>query len=151
MNKKSMEDEALRLLIVDDEEAARYGMRRALGGGGYEIAEAGSVEAARTQLGSFHPDLLLLDVNLPGESGLDFLPELQRGGEDRPLVIMITAHGSERMAVEAIKGARMIISPSRLMSMTCGSRSRTRLRRCVCVAKINGCASASNSKANEVG
>ncbi|MBA3439393.1 MAG: sigma-54-dependent Fis family transcriptional regulator, partial [Pyrinomonadaceae bacterium] len=104
MNTKKVEDEALRLLIVDDEEAARYGMRRALGGVGYEIAEAGSIEAARTQLGSFRPDLLLLDVNLPGESGLDFLSELRRGGEDWPLVIMITAHGSERMAVEAIKG-----------------------------------------------
>ena len=93
MNRKKMEDEALRLLIVDDEEAARYGMRRALGGFGYEIAEAASVEAARVQLSSFRPDLLLLDVNLPGESGLNFLSELQRGGEDQPLVIMIMAHG----------------------------------------------------------
>jgi CheY-like chemotaxis protein len=39
--------EALRLLIVDDEEAARYGMRRALTTFGYNITEAGSAEAAR--------------------------------------------------------------------------------------------------------
>jgi DNA-binding NtrC family response regulator len=91
-----------RLLIVDDEEAARYGMRRALGGFGYEIAEAESVEEARVRLTEQRPDLLLLDVNLPGTSGLEFLGELQ-GIENPPLVILITAHGSERMAVEAIK------------------------------------------------
>jgi DNA-binding NtrC family response regulator len=91
-----------RLLVVDDEEAARYGMRRALGSFGYEIAEAGSVEAARSQLSAQPPDLMLLDVNLPGTSGLEFLRELQEA-ESAPLVIIITAHGSERMAVEAIK------------------------------------------------
>ncbi|HYE63962.1 MAG TPA: sigma-54 dependent transcriptional regulator, partial [Pyrinomonadaceae bacterium] len=96
-------DGALRLLIVDDEEAARYGMRRALGGFGYEIAEAESVEAARSLMAEQRPDLLLLDVNLPGMSGLDFLRELQELNAEAPLVIMITAHGSERMAVEAIK------------------------------------------------
>ena len=42
-----MENKSLRLLIVDDEEAARYGMRRALEAFGCEIAEADSAEAAR--------------------------------------------------------------------------------------------------------
>ncbi|MBD0327014.1 MAG: response regulator, partial [Pyrinomonadaceae bacterium] len=91
-----------RLLIVDDEEAARYGMRRALSGFGYEIAEAESVEAARVRMSEQRPDLLLLDVNLPGTSGLEFLSELQ-AIENPPLVVLITAHGSERMAVDAIK------------------------------------------------
>ena len=95
--------EELRLLIVDDEEAARYGMRRALGGFNYDIAEAGSVDAARSVIAEHRPDLLLLDVNLPGMSGLDFLRELQSTPEDAPLTIIITAHGSERMAVEAVK------------------------------------------------
>src|SRR5919107_4704850 len=97
------DEEKLRLLIVDDEEAARYGMRRALGGFGYEIKEAESVEAARQVMKEWRPDLLLLDVNLPGASGLEFLSELKEANGDAPLVILITAHGSERMAVEAIK------------------------------------------------
>src|SRR5256714_7147651 len=98
-----MAESGLRLLIIDDEEAARYGMLRALKGFGYEIDEAGSVEEARALMKEQQPDLLLLDVNLPGASGLEFLSELKQTDDDAPLVILITAHGSERMAVEAIK------------------------------------------------
>ena len=98
---------SLRLLIVDDEQAARYGMRRTLGSVDYEIAEAGSVEEARALMRSQDFELLLLDVNLPGVSGLEFLKELQSSSSpakgEAPLVIIITAHGSERLAVEAVK------------------------------------------------
>jgi len=98
-------------MIVDDEEAARYGMRRALSTFGYNITEAGSAEAARALLKQNDPDLLLLDVNLPGLSGLDFLRELKSANGNAPLVIIVTAHGSERMAVEAVKaGAHDYIS-----------------------------------------
>ena len=90
-------------MIVDDEEAARYGMRRALTTFGYNICEAGSAEAARALLKQHEPDLLLLDVNLPGMSGLDFLREIRSADGNGPLVIIVTAHGSERMAVEAVK------------------------------------------------
>ena len=103
MSQQKKREEEFRLLIVDDEEAARYGMRRALSGFGYEIDEAGSVAEARAQVSRKSPDLLLLDVNLPGESGLDFLRELASTPDRSPLVILITAYGSERMAVEAIK------------------------------------------------
>ena len=92
----------LRLLIVDDEAASRYGMRRALESLGYEIAEAESAEAATAVMTNANFDLLLLDVNLPGISGLDFLSQLQSEPES-PLVIIITAHGSERLAVQAVK------------------------------------------------
>jgi DNA-binding NtrC family response regulator len=82
-------------------------MRRALGTLGCGISEAASVEEARALMRSQQFDLLLLDVNLPGLSGLDFLNELQNGKngapETSPLVVIITAHGSERMAVETVK------------------------------------------------
>ena len=102
----------MRLLIVDDEEASRYGMRRALTTFGYSVSEADSAEAARILIKQQQPDLMLLDVNLPGMSGLDFLRELRESKDlsdsddlngSGPLVIIITAHGSERMAVEAVK------------------------------------------------
>jgi DNA-binding NtrC family response regulator len=101
-----VKQEKLRLLIVDDEEASRYGMRRGLTTLGYNVSEADSAEAARALLRQQPADLILLDVNLPGMNGLDFLrelhtPELANG--NAPLVIIVTAHGSERMAVEAVK------------------------------------------------
>ena len=74
-----MKQEKLRLLIVDDEEASRYGMRRALTTFGYSVSEADSAEAARILIKQQEPDLMLLDVNLPGMSGLEFLKELQDG------------------------------------------------------------------------
>lgn len=102
-----MEEKNLRLLIVDDEEAARYGIRRALETFGGEIAEAENAEVARALMRDKNFDLLLLDVNLPGISGLEFLDELQKDSQDNktegPLVIIITAHGSERLAVQAVK------------------------------------------------
>ncbi|HMJ25848.1 MAG TPA: sigma-54 dependent transcriptional regulator [Pyrinomonadaceae bacterium] len=102
-----MEKKDLRLLVVDDEEAARYGIRRALEAFGQPIAEAESAEAARALMRNQQFDLLLLDVNLPGISGLEFLNELQSETEsaktEAPLVIIITAHGSERLAVQAVK------------------------------------------------
>lgn len=102
-----MEKNSLRLLVVDDEEAARYGIRRALEAFGHEISEAESAEAARALMAGRKFDLLLLDVNLPGITGLEFLNELQTESEanktEAPLVIIITAHGSERLAVQAVK------------------------------------------------
>src|SRR5205085_1744874 len=102
-----MEEKSLRLLIVDDEEAARYGMRRALETFGGEIAEAASAESARTLMREREFDLLLLDVNLPGISGLEFLNQIQTESEtnktEAPLIVIITAHGSERLAVQAVK------------------------------------------------
>ena len=98
-----MKKQPLRLLIVDDEEAARYGMRRALSTLGYEVSEAESAEVARALMKQHPADLMLLDVNLPGVSGIEFLRELKTSDQDSPLVIIITAHGSERMVVEAVK------------------------------------------------
>ena len=92
----------LSLLIVDDEEAARYGMRKALEKVGYAIHEADSIAGAERAINQFNPDLVILDVKLGAESGLDFLPTLVVH-PSAPLVIIVTAHGSERMAVEAIK------------------------------------------------
>jgi len=89
------------LLIIDDDQTARYGMRRALESR-YRILEAEKVAAARPIVAREHPYLLLLDIEMPEESGLDFLRELKAQAES-PMVIMITAYGSEKIAVEAMK------------------------------------------------
>jgi DNA-binding NtrC family response regulator len=89
------------VLVVDDDNTARYGMRRALEDR-YRVLEAESAAAARPLLRAENPGLLLLDIEMPGESGLDFLRQV-KGQENSPAVIMITAYGSEKVAVEAMK------------------------------------------------
>jgi DNA-binding NtrC family response regulator len=89
------------VLLIDDDATARYGMRRALEGR-YKVLEAESAAAARPVLRAENPGLLLLDIEMPGENGLDFLREV-KGQENSPAVIMITAYGSEKVAVEAMK------------------------------------------------
>ena len=89
------------VLIVDDDRTARYGMRRALEVN-YQIFEAESAAGAQHVLEAENPDLLLLDIEMPEENGLDFLRALKAAGDARP-VVMITAYGSEKIAVEAMK------------------------------------------------
>src|SRR5262249_56992786 len=77
------------ILIVDDEPAARYGLRRALEAK-YRIAEADSAESARPAMETEKPDLVLLDVVLPGLDGVSFLKALREEGNDVP-VLMVSA------------------------------------------------------------
>src|SRR6202048_1441840 len=89
------------ILIVDDEPAARYGLRRALEAK-YRIAEADSAEAAREALPREQPDLVLLDVVLPGQDGLSFLRWMREQGSEVP-VLMVSALDTAKTAVEALQ------------------------------------------------
>jgi DNA-binding NtrC family response regulator len=89
------------ILIVDDEPAARYGLRRALESK-YRIAEADSAEAAREALPRERPDLVLLDVVLPGQDGISFLQWMREQGSEVP-VLMISALDTAKTAVEALQ------------------------------------------------
>jgi len=89
------------ILIVDDEPAARYGLRRALEGR-YRILEADSAAAARGSLTTDPPDLLLLDVVMPGEDGLAFLKWLRAEGHQTP-ALMVSALDTAKPAVEALQ------------------------------------------------
>jgi DNA-binding NtrC family response regulator len=88
------------VLIVDDEPASRYALRRALESR-YQIVEADSAAAARTALAE-RPDLLLLDVVLPGEDGLSFLKWVREQGHDLP-VLMVSALDTAKTAVQALQ------------------------------------------------
>src|SRR6266571_1466683 len=89
------------ILIVDDEPSARYGLRRALEAK-YRIAEADSAEAAREALPREQPDLVLLDVVLPGQDGLSFLRWMREQGSEIP-VLMVSALDTAKTAVEALQ------------------------------------------------
>lgn len=69
---------------------------------GHGVKEAEEAEGALRILESMEVDLVLLDVNLPGRSGLDLLPELRQRWP-RTEVIVMTGHGSVETAVQALK------------------------------------------------
>ena len=82
-----------RVLVVDDEPRVREVVTAYLGREGYRVTDVASVEDARAALDADAPDLVVLDVMLPAESGLDLLAELRRSG-DTP-VIMLTSRAEE--------------------------------------------------------
>ena len=89
-------------LIVEDETSLARNIKEYLEVDGYETRVCGDGETALRMLESFRPDVVVLDLRLPGMDGLTCLQELrQRARNVR--VIMLTAHGSVATAVEAIK------------------------------------------------
>ena len=98
------------ILIVDDEPAARHGLKRALEAIPCRITEAGDGVSALEEIERSSPDLVICDIRMPRLDGLELLKALA----ERPVVppiIMITAYGSEKVAVEAMKaGARDYLS-----------------------------------------
>ena len=80
----------MRVLIVDDDRAVRDALRRALMLSGYDIALAVDGNEAIAQVADTVPDAVLLDVGLPGMSGLEVCRTLRRAGNRVP-VLMLTA------------------------------------------------------------
>ena len=86
-------DDAAHLLIVDDDRRIRVLLQRYLSQEGYRVTLAGNAEEATAALKNFSFDLLVLDVMMPGESGLDFAARLRTDHSDRGRVpiLMLTA------------------------------------------------------------
>ena len=91
-----------KILIVDDEKGIREIFSLLLKERGHTVREASSGEEALTIIPLFSPDLLLLDMNLPGISGIDLLERVKREFPKTSVIIM-TAFGSIRSAVEATR------------------------------------------------
>ena len=89
-----------KILIVDDEPQIRRVLRTTLTSQGYTVAEARTGDEALEQIRSDRPDLILLDVNMPGISGLETCREI-RASSDIP-IIMLTVRGTERDKVQAL-------------------------------------------------
>ncbi len=92
----------LRVLVVDDERNLRESLAAYLAMDGMEGLPAASGEEARTLLETERVDAVVVDLRMPGMSGLDFLAALKEGGPSVPAV-MISAHGEVADAVEAMK------------------------------------------------
>ena len=89
-----------RILVVDDEPQIRRIMRTSLAGAGYEVEDAKTGEEALIKLREFRPDLVLLDINMPGMSGLETCKEIR--ADPNVAIIMLTVNNTEEAKVEAL-------------------------------------------------
>jgi two-component system, OmpR family, alkaline phosphatase synthesis response regulator PhoP len=91
-----------RILVVEDERDLALGIRANLEVEGYEVEVAGSGEAALDEISRAAPDLVILDLMLPGISGYDVLAQLRQHGND-VLVLILSARGEE---IDKVRGFR---------------------------------------------
>jgi two-component system, OmpR family, phosphate regulon response regulator OmpR len=85
------------LLVVDDDARLRELLRRYLADSGFRVTTAGDASAARANLASFDFDLLVLDVMLPGESGLELTHALRQSGDLPILLLTAMAEPEDRV------------------------------------------------------
>lgn len=111
------------LLIVDDEAAIRQLLQRKLSREGYLCREAGSAERALDLLRADSIALVILDIKMPGKSGIELLPEIRAGHPDTA-VIMATAVTEVGVAIQCLKeGADdYICKPFNLEEVSLGVR-----------------------------
>lgn len=91
-----------RILIVDDEAMVRRLLRQKLSREGYQCEEADSAEQALDRLRGNSTELVILDIKMPGKSGMELLPEIRAGYPDT-VVMMATALTDANIAIQCMK------------------------------------------------
>ena len=92
-SKDVQEHSQIVLLVVDDDSMLRRSIQRALTPLRYRVYEAGSLLEAKQRIHTCSPDILLVDLIMPGHDGFDALREL--AAFDRPIVVMSGWHGGQ--------------------------------------------------------
>jgi len=96
-----------RLLVVDDVPLFRAGLSSALKDAGFDvIAEAGTAEDAVTAAEEYQPDLILLDILMPGLSGLEVVEKIAAVAPDARVVLLTASESEEDLLVGVKAGAR---------------------------------------------
>ncbi len=101
-----------RILVADDEENVRRLLQAVLTREGYEVSVAEDGKAAVRSFQKLAPDIVLMDIRMPGFSGLDALQEMRTLRSDA-IIILMTAYATVETAVEAIRNGAFdyIIKP----------------------------------------
>lgn len=95
--------------VVDDEASVRRALGRLLKAHGYGVRTYGSVDEFLTRTGDDHPACVIVDLRMPGRTGLDLLGAVDATNGGVP-VIMITGHGDQPMVAQAMNaGARHVL------------------------------------------
>jgi len=91
-----------KILVVDDEKSVRYSFRKLFSGLPYIMFEAENYDSGMLAFSEVQPDLAIVDIEMPGKSGLELLKDLKAQNRDVP-VIMVTAYGSSDRVIKAMK------------------------------------------------
>jgi DNA-binding NtrC family response regulator len=91
-----------RILVVEDDAAARVGLQQLIRGWAFDVETAADGQQALEKIATFRPGIVLTDLVMPKMGGLDLLRRIQEQGDPITTVIL-TAQGSVETAVEAIK------------------------------------------------
>jgi CheY-like chemotaxis protein len=109
------------ILVIDDSNLARGAIRKILTPEGYEILEASSGEEGQKMLSQHAPDCILMDLLMPGISGMDILTQLNSTGSSTP-VIVITADIQDSVRSKCLElGAFAVINKHLLFETLLGT------------------------------
>ncbi len=119
-----------RILIIDDEEGIRFSLKGILEDDGHEVLEAASGELGLQAVNASCPDVLFLDIWLPGMDGLTVLDKVKEQEAQLP-VIMISGHGNIETAVKALKSGAFdfIEKPLSLEKVVASTRNALEIAR----------------------
>ena len=122
-----MTEESAHLLVVDDDTRLRELLRRYLTEQGFRISVAENASAARAKLASIEFDLIVLDLMMPGESGLDLAADLRR--QSVVPILMLTAMGEPEDRIVGLERGADDYLPKPFEPRELLARIRTVLRR----------------------
>ncbi|MFI6346363.1 response regulator transcription factor [Streptomyces sp. NPDC050560] len=124
-----MAGRAGRVLVADDDASTRRSLERGLRLGGFDVALADDGRAALESLDRFRPDVVVLDVCMPGPTGIDICRALRESGDDIP-VLMVSAldQVGDRIAGLQAGGDDYLVKPYSLQELTLRLRALLRRR-----------------------
>lgn len=111
--------------VIDDEAEVCEALKVLLDSAGLEARTYSSAEDFLTEVRLIRPICVLVDMRLPGMSGLELVRVLQRGPL-RHVVVIITGHGDVPLAVQAMRAGALHFMESRLSLLNFSARSKKR-------------------------
>jgi DNA-binding response OmpR family regulator len=105
-----------KILVVDDEDNIRLLYQEELRDAGYEVMLAGDAEEALKKIEENPPDLITLDVKMPGMSGIEFLKKLKESQNDIP-VILCSAYGAYKQEFQVWASEAYVVKSADLREL----------------------------------
>ncbi len=105
-----------KILFVDDEESIRLLYKEEFEENGYEVILASNGEAALEKFAQTSPDLIVIDIKMPGMDGLEVLKKIREQSKDVP-VILCTAYGEYKQNLETWASDEYVVKSANLESL----------------------------------